>query len=161
MILQIIINCEGQNSPVYTNLGPVDLHQFGESVSHSFNLSPLMNSQNLKNLFQMGTPNKQNINNPTVFTDSQCSTYSPIPNQDFYRYLDNKLLSLPNDAYIRQLIALCNDSEDTITWYLNVLADRARERQGCPRGKIVTRRSTARYTKGEKYAEDCHRRYLF
>ena len=46
--------------------------------------------------------------------------------------LDRELLDLPRDSYGSKLKELTHDNYDTITWYRNTLASRARSIEGCP-----------------------------
>ncbi|CAG2246966.1 unnamed protein product [Mytilus edulis] len=70
--------------------------------------------------------------------------------------LDLELINLPRDSYIVKLIKLTNDSGDTITWYRSMLTSRAKSIQGCPLGKLITRKSTNRGSSSQKYAKDCY-----
>ena len=121
-------------------------------------------------LTEIGTPNpnrhyvnKENtcsLDDSQVYFDSQPSESSQVsefvPNQEFYAMLDKELLNLPKDAYIEKLIEVSHNSDDTITWYRSVLCSRARSIQGCPLGKLFTRKSTNKSTSAEKYAHDCY-----
>ena len=48
------------------------------------------------------------------------------------------------------------ESDDTITWYRSILANRARSVEGCPLGKLFTRKSTTKSSSASKYARDCY-----
>jgi hypothetical protein len=94
----------------------------------------------------MGTPSQKNVNNET---DSEITQYSQsseintiISNQEFIAMLDHELLDLSRDSFVSQLKELTHDNDDTITWYRNTLASRARSIEGCPFGKLFTRKST-------------------
>ena len=84
-----------------------------------------------------------------------------FPNQDFIATLDESLADLPKDIYIEKLIEMTNDSENIITWYRTFLAGRAKSIQGCPLGKLITRKSTNKSTSIQKYARDCYTLYMF
>ncbi|CAG2248803.1 unnamed protein product [Mytilus edulis] len=56
---------------------------------------------------------------------------------------------------------MTNDIENTITWYRSILTSRAKSVQGCPTGKLYTRKSTSRSSSTLKYAKDCYILYMF
>ena len=128
------------------------------TISQSVNEYLPQNSQMVGILTEIGTPCRSNVNIGDSFVDSQnseCSqdTYTGyIPNQDFIAMLDRELDELAKEPFIVKLIELTNESEDTITWYRSVLASRARSLQGCPLGKLVTRKSTHKTSSLQKYA---------
>jgi len=122
-------------------------------------------SQFVRVFTEMSTPSQQNVNNET---DSDIAQYSQsseintnIPNQEFIAMLDRDLLDLPRDSYISKLKELTHDNDDTITWYRNTLASRARSIEGCPLGKLFTRKSTNKSSSTLKYARDCYMLYMF
>ena len=124
------------------NNGNVDGHY---NINETFGEYSPQNSEFVHILTELGTPSRPNVNNDD-FVDSQCIQGSQmsnfVPNQDFIAMLDNELADLPKDSYIPKLIELTNESDDTITWYRSILASRAKSIDGCPVGKLFTRKST-------------------
>ena len=155
------------DNPTLTELVPVDLRHFGESVSQNFSSTPHGYDGIMHESQCLRTPIRhyEIVNNENTCdendTNSQTLDFSLIQNQSLIDQLDLELSSLPKDDFIKHLITICNGSEESVTFYRNVLACRARSDPGCPKGKLVTRRTTARYKSVEKYAEDCHSLYLF
>ncbi|VDI27220.1 Hypothetical predicted protein [Mytilus galloprovincialis] len=131
------------------------------NMNDTFKQYSPQNSQIVHILTEIGTPVRTNVNNDDSIVDSQDSQDSSqgthfIPNQDFIAMLDLELIDLPRDSYIVKLIELTNDSDDTITWYRSMLTSRAKSIQGCPLGKLITRKSTNRGSSSQKYAKDCY-----
>lgn len=79
---------------------------------------------------------------------------SPIPNQQLIERLDCALYGLNHEAYIDKLLEL-GESERIITWYRTMLLSRAGSIESCPKGRLITRKSTQNATSCEKYAKDC------
>lgn len=94
----------------------------------------------------------------TVSQPSHESDY--IPQQECIVRLDHDLLDLPKEPYMSKLIELKNNSEDCLTWYRSTLASRAKSLQGCPTGKLFTRKSTTKSSSTSKYARDCYILYM-
>ncbi|CAC5422292.1 unnamed protein product [Mytilus coruscus] len=131
------------------------------NMSDTFKQYSPQNSQIVHILTDIGTPTSQNVNNDDSITDSQdvqdrSQGIHFIPNQDFIAMLDQELKDLPRDSYIVKLIELTNDSDDTITWHRSMLTSRAKSIQGCPLGKLITRKSTNKGSSSQKYAKDCY-----
>ncbi|CAG2220218.1 unnamed protein product [Mytilus edulis] len=131
------------------------------NMNDTFKQYSPQNSQIVHILTEIGTPVRQNVNIDDSIVDSQdfqdCSQGTHfMPNQDFIAKLDLELIDLPRDSYIVKLIELTNDSDDTITWYRSMLTSRAKSIQGCPLGKLITRKSTNRGSSSQKYAKDCY-----
>jgi hypothetical protein len=54
------------------------------------------------------------------------------------------------------LTELTNNSEACLTWYRSTLTSRANSLQGCPAGKLVTRKATTKSSSTSKYARNCY-----
>ncbi|VDI33727.1 Hypothetical predicted protein [Mytilus galloprovincialis] len=110
-------------------------------------------------------PSRSYVNNNDAideYSETQNSQIADfVPNQEFISLLDQELSDLPRDSYVLKLIELTHDSENTITWYRTILASRAKSIQGCPTGKLFTRKSTNRSSSTQKYAKDCYLIYMF
>lgn len=79
----------------------------------------------------------------------------PLP-QQFFQELDDTLLGLTRDDYIREILRLCLNDYNRIDAYRNRLAERARALPGCPRTRLVNRRNSTHAPKEKKYAIDCY-----
>ncbi|CAC5396963.1 unnamed protein product [Mytilus coruscus] len=126
------------------------------NMNDTFKQYSPQNSQIVHILTEIGTPVHQNVNNDDSIVDSQDFQDSSqgahfVPNQDFIAMLDQELIDLPRDSYIAKLIELTNDSDDTITWYRSMLTSRAKSIQGCPLGKLITRKNTDKCSSSQKY----------
>ncbi|CAG2232272.1 unnamed protein product [Mytilus edulis] len=123
------------------------------------------NSQIVQILTEINTPSRSYVNNNDAideYSETQNSQIADfVPNQEFISLLDQELSDLPRDSYVLKLIELTHDSENTITWYRTILASRAKSIQGCPTGKLFTRKSTNRSSSTQKYAKDCYLIYMF
>lgn len=112
-----------------------------------------------------GTPNVNNnidnVNTSMYDYSDLPSSQEFVPNQDFIVNLDNNLNDLPMDTYISKLIDYSNNCENTVTWYRTILASRAKSYEGCPQGKLVTRKSTHKSASIHKHARDCYLLYMF
>ncbi|CAC5381565.1 unnamed protein product [Mytilus coruscus] len=131
------------------------------NINDTFKQYSPQNSQIVHILTDIGTPTRQNVNNDDSIIDSQDVQDSSqgihfVPNQDFIAMLDQELIDLPRDSYIVKLIELTNNSDDTITWYRSMLTSRAKAIQGCPLGKLITRKSKNKSSSSQKYAKDCY-----
>ncbi|CAC5426419.1 unnamed protein product [Mytilus coruscus] len=136
------------------------------NMNDTFKQYSPQNSQIVHILTEIGTPVHQNVNNDDSIVDSQDFQDSSqgahfVPNQDFIAMLDQELIDLHRDSYIAKLIELTNDSDDTITWYRSMLTSRAKSIQGCPLGKLITRKSTNKGSSSQKYAKDCYLLHQF
>ena len=87
------------------------------------------------------------------------SIVSVYPN-DFY-FLDSALLNLPKDLYVQKLLEITSNNEQLIIEYRYALHARAKNVQGCPVGKLTTRKTTKSGSSSTKYARDCFALYLF
>ncbi|CAG2233981.1 unnamed protein product [Mytilus edulis] len=123
------------------------------------------NSQIVQILTEINTPSRSYVNNNDAideYSETQNSQKNDfVPNQECLSLLDQELSDLPRDSYVLKLIELTHDSENTITWYRTILASRAKSIQGCPTGKLFTRKSTNRSSSTQKYAKDCYIIYMF
>ncbi|MES9879587.1 MAG: hypothetical protein ABW185_01750 [Sedimenticola sp.] len=80
----------------------------------------------------------------------------PIPNQQIFTSIDQRLQHLPKDIYIEKLRLECKDCEDTISMYRSILAKRARSKDNCPPGCLITRKTTKSASSSSRYATDCY-----
>ncbi|VDI21735.1 Hypothetical predicted protein [Mytilus galloprovincialis] len=111
----------------------------------------------------MSTQCRSSVNNTgDDHIESQNSQLNDfVPSQEFIAKLDDNLFNLPRDLYIPKLLEMTNDIENTITWYRSILTSRAKSVQGCPTGKLYTRKGTSRSSSTLKYAKDCYILYMF
>ncbi|KAK3101925.1 hypothetical protein FSP39_007412 [Pinctada imbricata] len=86
----------------------------------------------------------------------QMNDVSILLQQNEVQLLDNELRDLPKELYIEKIRNLVKDSEQLIMWYRNILCSRSQSIQGCPQGKMITRKTTKRSFSVEKYANDCY-----
>lgn len=85
----------------------------------------------------------------------QVQDISLLLQQNEVQLLDSELKDIPKELYFEKVRHLVNDSEQLIMWYRNILCSRSKAIQGCPQGKMITRKSTKRSLSVEKYAIDC------
>jgi hypothetical protein len=95
------------------------------------------------------------INNPNITKLSPEFT-SQIPGTKFSCVLDRDLLNLPRDLYVSKLLRLTHESDTDLSSYRDLLLRRARTIEGCPTGKIVTRRGSRKEPMNIKLANDCY-----
>jgi len=123
------------------------------------------NSDFVRVFTEIGTPSQQKVNN--VHNENELTFSQPsheadyIPQQEFIAKLDHDLLDLPKEPYMLKLIELTSNSDDCLTWYRSTLVSRAKSLQGCPTGKLFTRKSTTKSSSTSKYARDCYILYMF
>lgn len=141
------------NDPAYTNPDamneniPLENGQFNISQSEQWSDDLHVNND------QSCPYNSLNMNSSDELTFTQDSY---IPSQKTYEQLDNILHKLPRELYIEKLSQLSNNNENLITWYRTILFGRASTVQGCPKGKLCTRKTTLVSSSIKKYAKDCY-----
>lgn len=81
---------------------------------------------------------------------------TPTSKHDAPDMLDNETYGLLRDDYVSKLVQLCENQEDALIHYRQTLLSRARSIDGCPKAKLVTRRTTGNKSAQFKYANDCY-----
>lgn len=91
-------------------------------------------------------------------TFGQCTTRPSFPTSkhDVSEILDNATYGLLRDDYVSKLVQMCGNQEDSVIHYRQTLLSRARSIEGCPKAKLVTRRTTGNKSAQIKYANDCY-----
>ena len=93
--------------------------------------------------------------------DDDLPSSQHILQQTFYQDLDRQLDGLTKDGYVKELLRLCNNDHYRVDAYRQRLAERARDRPGCPDSRLVNRRNSANKTRAHKYAVDSYVIYSF
>ena len=80
----------------------------------------------------------------------------PVSNQLFYDATAMGLDNLPRELYIEKLLIMTKSNEDEISFYRNILLQRAKQSDECPQGSLVNRRTTKLVNSVNRYASDCY-----
>ena len=98
---------------------------------------------------------------PFIYGNADDGTSTQEFSNDQFSELDIALDGLTKDLFISKLLHTTCSSEDLVSRYRTELAVRAKRCQNGPTGALITRRSTAKGSVVEKYANDCHLLYEF
>ena len=82
-------------------------------------------------------------------------------NQIDVEHFDAQLQNLPKDMYISKLLEMCSDNETMVCYYRNVLCSRAKNNKECPKGNLISRKTTKTGSSAQKYARDCYTLHMF
>ena len=89
------------------------------------------------------------------YSDTEDELSQPLP-QQFYQELDNELKGKPRDVYVSALLKLCGTDYYKLNAYRERLSERAKTLVGCPKTRLIRRRTTPSSTKEKKCANDCY-----
>jgi hypothetical protein len=78
-----------------------------------------------------------------------------------YASWDDALQNLPKDLYVDKLLELTANNEQSVIEYRCALHAKAKNIQGCPPGKLITRKTTKSSPSTTKYARDCFALYMY
>ena len=80
----------------------------------------------------------------------------PVSNQLFYDASAMGLNNLPRELYIEKLLVMTKSNEDEMSFYRNILLQRAKQSSECPQSTLVNRRTTKLINSVNRYASDCY-----
>ena len=98
--------------------------------------------------------NDQRISNVT--RSFMNNSYTPTKHTEEFTKFDHELKNLTKDDYIEKLINVSNNSEEAIIRYRSGLLCIAKQNDGCPKGKLISRKSTTKSSAQLKTAKDCY-----
>ena len=87
--------------------------------------------------------------------DQNAFDSQPVCNQEFFSKLDNNLQNLPREIYIDRIIEQTNNCDETISYYRNILVNKARLSEKCPNG-LQYKTNTKQESSSKRYANDCY-----
>jgi hypothetical protein len=94
----------------------------------------------------------------TPLRDGLCIT--PLKNTE-YDHFDIQLSNLTKACFIEKLFELTQNDENQVMAYRSHQAVIAKPLDGCPTGRLMTRKSTANSSSVSKYVYDCYTLYMF
>lgn len=87
--------------------------------------------------------------------------FTDTTSTNVYASFDHALQNLPSELYVQKLLEITSNNEQLIKEYRYALLVKAKPIQGCPTGKLMTRKTTKSCPSSTRYARDCFALYLF
>ena len=108
---------------------------------------------------QSAQPTSHDMSDPRILNDTRSfmnNPFTPTKQTEEFTRFDHELKHLTKNEYIEKLIKVSNNSEEAIIRYRSGLLCIAKQNTECPKGKLISRKSTTKSTAQLKTAKDCY-----